>query len=65
MAPDLLGRACAEIMTPAPKTIGPQALAAEALGRMNQSAITSLVVVEAGTVVGLLHLHDLLRAGVV
>ncbi len=65
MAPDLLGRACAEIMTPAPKTIGPQALAAEALGRMNQSAITSLFVVEAGTVVGLLHLHDLLRAGVV
>jgi hypothetical protein len=38
---------------------------------MNQSAITSLFVVEggagagAGTVVGLLHLHDLLRAGVV
>ena len=71
MADDLLGRATAEIMTPAPKTIGPQALAAEALGRMNQSAITSLFVVEggagagAGTVVGLLHLHDLLRAGVV
>ncbi|MDP6405734.1 MAG: KpsF/GutQ family sugar-phosphate isomerase [Alphaproteobacteria bacterium] len=65
MADDLLGRSAAEIMTPAPKTIAPQALAAEALGRMNQSSITSLFVVEAGAVVGLLHLHDLLRAGVV
>ncbi len=65
MADGLLSRSAAEIMTSSPKTIAPQAMAAEALRHMNQSSITSLFVVEGKAVVGILHLHDLARAGVV
>ncbi len=63
--PGLLGRSVEQVMTASPGTIGPDALAAEALHRMTARArpITSLFVVEAGRPVGLLHLHDLLRAG--
>ncbi|MEM6903158.1 MAG: CBS domain-containing protein, partial [Pseudomonadota bacterium] len=64
MAPDLLSRPALEIMTAGPKTIRPQALAAEALAVMNDKSITSLFVVEAGQPVGIIHIHDLLRAGV-
>jgi arabinose-5-phosphate isomerase len=67
MGPDLLGRRTGEIMTHAPRTIGPEALAAEALHAMNARGrpITILFVVDAaGVPVGVLHLHDLLRAGV-
>ena len=64
MEPGLLGLAARDVMTPRPKTIRPDALAAEALGVMNQRAITSLFVVEDGRPVGILHIHDCLRAGV-
>ncbi len=61
----LLSRAAAEVMTRDPRTIGPDALAAEALRLMNERAITALFVVDAaGAPVGILHVHDLLRAGV-
>ena len=66
MAPDLLARHAGEVMTAAPVTIGPDALAAEALALMNRRdrPITALFVLEAGHPVGILHVHDLLRAGV-
>lgn len=66
MAPELLARPAGEIMTPEPRTIRPQALAAEALGVMNQSdrPITVIFVVEDDHPVGILHMHDCLRAGV-
>ena len=64
MSDDLPRRRAGEIMTPTPKTIEPQALAAEALGQMNSSAITSLFVVDDDGIAGLLHIHDLLRAGI-
>jgi len=51
-------------MTPAPKTIEPNALAAEAVRKMNDRSITSLFVVEGGRPLGIVHLHDCLRAGV-
>jgi arabinose-5-phosphate isomerase len=51
-------------MTPKPKVIRPQALAAEALGLMNDLTITSLFVTEDGRPVGLVHMHDCLRAGI-
>ena len=53
-------------MTPSPRTIGPDALAAEALHAMNahQRPMTALFVVDPGKVAGILHIHDLLRAGV-
>ena len=62
--PSLLTRTTAEVMTRAPKTMQPNALAAEALLIMNTHAITSLFVVDPdGRPVGILHLHDCLRAG--
>ena len=48
-----------------PRTVGPEALTAEALGRMNAASITSIFVTEAGRPVGLVHVHDLLRIGIV
>ena len=59
----LLERTAGEVMTAAPKAIRPGALGAEALGVMNASAITNLFVVEDGRPVGILHIHDCLRAG--
>jgi arabinose-5-phosphate isomerase len=67
MGPDLLSRLASEIMTAAPRTIGQDALAAEALHAMNahQRPVTTLFVVDsADRPLGILHLHDLLRAGV-
>jgi arabinose-5-phosphate isomerase len=62
---DLLDNTAGEVMTPAPKTVAPGALAAEALKIMNDNRITVLFVVdEAGRAVGILHIHDLLRVGV-
>jgi arabinose-5-phosphate isomerase len=53
-----------EVMTRSPKTIAPDTLAAEALALM-QGRITVLFVVEDQRPVGVLHIHDLLRSGVV
>jgi len=64
MDPDLLHRRVEDIMTRGPKTIRPGALAAEALGRMNTGNITCLFVTEAGRPVGIVRMHDCLRAGV-
>ncbi len=65
MGDALLRRSVAEVMHRSPRTIGAAALAAEALGLMNRTAITSLFVVDAdGRPIGFLHMHDCLRAGV-
>jgi arabinose-5-phosphate isomerase len=67
MGPDLLTRTVGELMTRNPRTIAPDALAAEALHLMNarERPITALFVVDGGGLpVGILHIHDLLRAGV-
>ena len=65
MGDAMLGTAVDEVMSARPKTIRPQALAAEALGQMNALAITSLFAVdEQRRPLGILHIHDLLRAGV-
>jgi arabinose-5-phosphate isomerase len=61
----LMGHAAGEVMTPAPKTIAAGALAAEALKLMNDNQITVLFVVDEDKPVGILHIHDLLRAGVI
>jgi len=55
-----------KIMNKSPTTIAPDALAADALRKMNTASrpFTALFVVdEAGMVQGILHIHDLLRAG--
>lgn len=67
MGPDLLQRRVGDVMNPAPRTIAAHALAAEALRAMNGGArpVTSLFVVDAeGRPDGIVHVHDLLRAGV-
>ena len=54
-----------QVMTRGGKTIGPKALAAEAVHLMEAHRITALPVVDAnGILVGALNVHDLLRAGV-
>jgi arabinose-5-phosphate isomerase len=65
---DLLGRKARDVMTPNPKTVDPAMLAAEALAFMNATPkVTSLFVVESNAAlkkpVGLLTVHDCLRAG--
>lgn len=52
-----------DIMTTAPKTIKPMLLAADALSVMQRHEVTVLPVTEGSTMVGLLHLHDLLGKG--
>ncbi len=52
-----------QVMTKKPKTATPDTLVATALHTINNSAITSLMVVEGRRPVGLVHLHDLLRIG--
>jgi arabinose-5-phosphate isomerase len=65
MGDALLKKPASDIMTRAPKTIGPQALAAEALGRMNEKKVTSLFVIDEGMkVLGIIRMHDLLKEGV-
>jgi len=68
MDPGLLAVPAREVMTGPPRTIRTQALATEALGVMNgvrnERPITSLFVVENGSPVGIVHIHDCLRAGV-
>jgi arabinose-5-phosphate isomerase len=64
--PDLLERPAQAIMTRGPKCIGKGELAARAVQVMEQHAITSLLIVDGGgRPEGVIHLHDLLRAGVV
>ncbi len=64
MEPRLLEAKVSDIMTCAPKTIGPQTLVSTALAMINQSEITALFVVEDGRPAGIIHVHDLLRSGV-
>jgi arabinose-5-phosphate isomerase len=64
MRVDLLQSSVDEVMTQSPKTIRPDQLASEALQVLNSSKITALFVVEQGLPVGIVHFHDLLRAGV-
>ena len=64
MRPDLMTASVDDVMTKNPKTISRDTLAGEALEVLNSSKITTLIVTDAGKPVGILHLHDLLRAGV-
>jgi len=61
----LMGMKACDVMSHNPRTIRPDALAVEALGQMNERKITCLFVTDtAGAPVGLIHIHDCLRAGV-
>lgn len=61
----LMGKRAGQVATPHPLTCAPGILAQEAVALMNARKITQLFVVDAGGApVGILHLHDCLRAGV-
>lgn len=64
MGSNLLEASVNDIMTRGPKTITPDTLLSAALNLINMSNITALFVVEDGKPVGILHVHDMLRAGV-
>lgn len=54
-----------EIMTKNPKTIEAGALAVEALDLLRQYDITQLIVTEKERYLGIIHLHDLIREGII
>ena len=64
MSANLLDLLVEEIMTRGPITVSPDQLASEALELLNSLKKTQLVVIEDGRPVGVVHVHDLLRAGV-
>ena len=64
MCNDLTTKPVTEIMTTGAKTLQPETLASEALHFMNENKITNVFVVADKRPVGVLHIHDCLRAGV-
>ncbi|MEQ8604980.1 MAG: KpsF/GutQ family sugar-phosphate isomerase [Marivibrio sp.] len=65
MSPDLMHRRAGDIMTENPIAIAPDKMASETLALMNGRQITALFVVDRdGRPVGVVHIHDFLRAGV-
>lgn len=63
---DLATARAGDLASKQPKTIGPDNLAARAVQVMEQFSITSLVVLDGeGRMVGVIHMHDLLKSGVV
>lgn len=64
MGTDLLHKTVNDIMNPSPKTVPPTMLVSEALNFLNEQKITSLFVIDHGKPVGVVHVHDFLRAGV-
>ncbi len=60
---DLTQLCAADVLSPHPKAISPDALAVDALALLRQYSITQLVVLEDGQYKGMVHLHDLVREG--
>jgi arabinose-5-phosphate isomerase len=54
-----------DIMSKGPKTIDADALAVDALDKMRKQNITQLIVTENGSYAGVIHLHDLIREGII
>ena len=63
MRNDLLNARVDDVMTKAPKTVRPDQLISETLDILNSMKVTALFAVQAGKPVGVIHVHDLLRAG--
>lgn len=62
---DFATTSVSDVMSADPKTISQNMLAAEALTIMEKASITALIVEEEDHITGVLHLHDILRAGVI
>jgi len=65
MRPDLLDRRVDDVMTKDPKTARPDQLASEALGVLNRAKVGALIVVDQEKPIGIIRVHDILRAGVI
>jgi arabinose-5-phosphate isomerase len=63
--PDFLATPVVQVMTASPKSADPEELGGACVGRMEQHGIIAMPVVADGKLVGVVHLHDLLRAGAV
>jgi arabinose-5-phosphate isomerase len=63
MRDDLLNASVDDVMTRGPKTVRPDQLISETLEILNSTKVTALFAVESGKPVGIIHVHDLLRAG--
>jgi arabinose-5-phosphate isomerase len=63
MGKDLLDQTVEDVMTRGPKTVRPDQLISETLELLNSTKVTALFAVEGGKPVGIIHVHDLLRAG--
>ncbi len=64
MSSNLLDLNVEQVMTSQPMTVRPDQLVSEALELLNSTNKTQLIVVDGGRAVGIVHFHDLLRAGV-
>lgn len=64
LTPEMFALDARALMTPNPLTIAPDAPIADAIAIMNGKRITILFAVEDGVPVGVVHMHDLLAAGV-
>jgi arabinose-5-phosphate isomerase len=62
---DFNGITAADIMTKSPKTIAPEAMAVDAFRLMQQHSITQIIVTENEKYLGIVHLHDLIREGMI
>lgn len=62
---DTTGILARDIMSPGPKTVESDALAVNALDLMRKNNITQLIVTEGGQYAGIVHLHDLIREGLI
>ncbi|MFN3756574.1 MAG: SIS domain-containing protein [Flavobacterium sp.] len=61
----ITGIKAADIMSKNPKTIGPEDMVVEALNIMEDFSITQLLVADHGEYLGVIHLHDILKEGIV
>lgn len=61
---NLVSKVAKDVMTSNPKTISDSTLATQALFIMNQKAITALPVTHGNRLVGIVHIHDILRHGI-
>jgi arabinose-5-phosphate isomerase len=64
MGSNLLGKTAQKVMSENPVSLRPEQLAAQALGLMNDKSITCVFIVENQKPVGIIHIHDCLRAGI-
>ena len=62
---NIAGVTATDIMTRNPKTIKSSDMAVDALNTMENHSITQLVVVDNGEYMGILHLHDILKEGII